>query len=661
MRIAIVAPSSVPFRLGGAERAWNGLLAELIRNTPHQADLIKLPAPEQSLVDVVQSYEAFARLDLSGFDLLITTKYPAWMTSHPRHVVYVFHPLRALYDLYPKGLPRLVGAVDTRVHTLQALLRRRPERELLDEVFGSFHELVVALGENHPVLAFPGPLARELVHFLDRIALDPRYVVRHLASRERWRVVASTSRRVWCRKCCTSLRTSTASAPAASNTSSPRVGWRQTSAFICSSRRCVTSDPRFRSESGEPDPNGTSSERLSAADTRITFLGSLSDTELLNAYADALAVPVVPSNEGSGSSRSRRCAGKAVITCRDSGGPTEFVEHGRTGLVTDPTPEALAAAIDRLASDPVLARRLGQEGRRRAEAITWRGAVTRLVQSGMGPTGDPRRLNRTKIVIASTARIHPPGAASERRTAALAAALAEEFDVEIVSLGGNGYRPSSEVVAEGVVETIVPESAWQAQETAQTAEELGLPVGDLRAVMAETPRSTSLRLHGPAGRRRCSSSPARFSSRLRASCPGPSRSSTYAHRAEASALGADTAGDGSGHAGARARPPGRATICGRCGGRSRRRDAPTSGCSLRTVSMPTGSPTSRSASTLPGLARSPLNAERSGGTDGLRGPPRSVREPSIASPCFSAAAKRWRSMPRGVSPGLRPTSRGLPT
>src|SRR5215211_2095573 len=181
MRIAIAAPSSVPFRLGGAERAWNGLLRELIQSTPHQADLIKLPAPEQSLLDVVSSYEAFARLDLSSFDLLITTKYPAWITFHEQHVVYLFHPLRALYDLYPSDLPQSVDLGDVRARNLQRLLRRRPERDVLEDVFGRFRELVAAFGPLDPTFVLQGPLARELVHFLDRVALDPRYVMRHLA------------------------------------------------------------------------------------------------------------------------------------------------------------------------------------------------------------------------------------------------------------------------------------------------------------------------------------------------------------------------------------------------------------------------------------------------------------------------------------------------
>ena len=37
--------------------------------------------------------------------------------------------------------------------------------------------------------------------------------------------------------------------------------------------------------------------------------------------------------------------GKPVITCSDSGGPAELVRDGESGFVTEPTPEALAAAM----------------------------------------------------------------------------------------------------------------------------------------------------------------------------------------------------------------------------------------------------------------------------------------------------------------------------
>jgi len=77
-------------------------------------------------------------------------------------------------------------------------------------------------------------------------------------------------------------------------------------------------------------------------------------------------------------------AGKPVVTCLDSGGPLEFVVHDQTGFVTEPTPEALAEAIDRLADHPdALARWDGRDasaswhgpllaaGGRRALRVSW--------------------------------------------------------------------------------------------------------------------------------------------------------------------------------------------------------------------------------------------------------------------------------------------------
>ncbi len=69
-----------------------------------------------------------------------------------------------------------------------------------------------------------------------------------------------------------------------------------------------------------------------------------------------------------------------MVTCRDSGGPLEFVVHGETGEVAEPSPEALADAIDRLAAHPERAREMGQAGRERilAMGLSWPRVVATL-------------------------------------------------------------------------------------------------------------------------------------------------------------------------------------------------------------------------------------------------------------------------------------------
>jgi glycosyltransferase involved in cell wall biosynthesis len=74
-------------------------------------------------------------------------------------------------------------------------------------------------------------------------------------------------------------------------------------------------------------------------------------------------------------------ASKPVITCSDSGGPLEFVAHQQTGLIADPTPDSLAAALDALWNDRKQAAACGQAGRARYESldIAWPTVIRTLL------------------------------------------------------------------------------------------------------------------------------------------------------------------------------------------------------------------------------------------------------------------------------------------
>ena len=68
-----------------------------------------------------------------------------------------------------------------------------------------------------------------------------------------------------------------------------------------------------------------------------------------------------------------------MITTNDAGGPLEFVDDGVSGLVVEPTPEAIGGAIARVAGDRRLAQSLGDAGYERARPITWDGVIERLM------------------------------------------------------------------------------------------------------------------------------------------------------------------------------------------------------------------------------------------------------------------------------------------
>lgn len=118
----------------------------------------------------------------------------------------------------------------------------------------------------------------------------------------------------------------------------------------------------------------------SGANTRIEFLGELADPEVTALYyaADLFVLPSVNRAETFGIVQLEAMAcGRAVI-CTELGTGTSYVnQHEVTGLVVPPrNAEALAAAIDRLLSDPTLCAQWGEAGRRRVEqAFTIDGMV----------------------------------------------------------------------------------------------------------------------------------------------------------------------------------------------------------------------------------------------------------------------------------------------
>jgi glycosyltransferase involved in cell wall biosynthesis len=117
-------------------------------------------------------------------------------------------------------------------------------------------------------------------------------------------------------------------------------------------------------------------------ETRLTWLGGVSEAKKLELYSGCRAVIFPPLDEDYGYvTLEAMLAQKAVVTCTDSGGPLEFVQDGRSGLVCPPTPQAIAAALDRLWENPSLAMRLGQGGLERymEMRIGWEGVLQCLL------------------------------------------------------------------------------------------------------------------------------------------------------------------------------------------------------------------------------------------------------------------------------------------
>jgi glycosyltransferase involved in cell wall biosynthesis len=115
-------------------------------------------------------------------------------------------------------------------------------------------------------------------------------------------------------------------------------------------------------------------------DGRVEFAGRVSEEELARLYARCLAVYYAPVDEDFGMVPYEAfLSSKPVVTTLDAGGPLEVVSDRETGLVCDPTPQAVASACAWLAGHEGDARTWGAAGKSLAEQVTWDRVVSTLL------------------------------------------------------------------------------------------------------------------------------------------------------------------------------------------------------------------------------------------------------------------------------------------
>ncbi len=112
---------------------------------------------------------------------------------------------------------------------------------------------------------------------------------------------------------------------------------------------------------------------------RVRLVGRLDEGGLLEHLARCRAVCFPPVQEDYGFVTVEAFASrKAVITCRDSGGPAELVKDGVLGFVVEPTPEALARALRQVSEDRSLAERMGAAALAAGAELNWPDTVRQL-------------------------------------------------------------------------------------------------------------------------------------------------------------------------------------------------------------------------------------------------------------------------------------------
>lgn len=522
MKIAIVAPSPVPFTIGGAEKLWWGLLAQFNRMPGIQAELIKLPSPERTFSELISSYRMFRELDLSHFDAVISTKYPAWMVRHPRHIVYLQHRLRGLYDTYsfcnkPSHIPDELKA-DARLHPLLRLLENEPSDTNTRALFSELFALKASLGPAFESLfEFPGPLTRQVIHHLDQSALRSFERIGHgaLASKPKSdyaiRQFAAIAHNVRNRKnyfpsgAEVTVIHHPSDLPAFEATGASqiftvsRLDQAKRLDLLIRAYKKVNSELPFRIAGTGPELD--SLQKIAAGDSRIEFLGRLNDEQVIQHYQESLFVPFIPYDEDYGLITIEAMqAGRAVLTTQDAGGVNEFVENNISGLSVEPTVDALASAMQSLVDNPESTLQMGRHAVKKVAHISWSNTCETLLSLVKGEGLKPRQYSltedrpnwsgsvfnpvakRAKVLVVSPFRITPAQSGGQARVFYLYQALSQQFDVTLLSLGEWQTQPATVQITPYFREVVIPINPAARLHFEQIHRALQVDCGDLAII-----------------------------------------------------------------------------------------------------------------------------------------------------------------------------------
>jgi glycosyltransferase involved in cell wall biosynthesis len=344
----LITTVQVPFIRGGAEILAEGL-RDALRSEGHEAEIVAIPFkwyPPERILDQMLACRLLDITESTGMtiDRVIGLKFPAYFIPHANKVLWIVHQHRTAYDLWDHTLSdliRLPNGSQIRGAIREADARLLPEaKEIFTISRNVSHRLKQYCGiDSTPVYNPP----QNAASFYNAAAEDYFFFPSRITPTKRQILVLEA---------------------------------------LAETRRSVR--VRFAGPVDQP-PYGEAlkvhAKKLKVHD-RVEWLGPLSEEEKRRQYASALGVIFPPINEDYGYvTLEAMLSSKPVITCVDSGGPLEFVRSNETGLVTEATSMALAAAMDTLWQDRAQAGAMGQAGRAQydRQKISWHEVVRRLL------------------------------------------------------------------------------------------------------------------------------------------------------------------------------------------------------------------------------------------------------------------------------------------
>jgi len=337
MKVAILSPVvSDSDQLYGAQRHILGMTQAFRRAV--DTTLLQIPISEARWETVLQGYLDCYQLDVSAYDLVVSTKSPTYLAQHPNHICWLLHQIRVFYDRFDDEYGKLPAAA------LAELRRQRDAIWRLDNLaFLRLRKIFTNGRETARRLKLYNGFDAETLY-------PPVFAREHYRGAQDYFLLPGRLHR-----------------------------WKRVDLAIRAMQHLSHDIPLLIAGTGEDEGR---LREIAGNDSRIRFLGFVDDAAMLQLYANALAVLFVPKDEDFGYvAVEAMLSHKPVIVCWDSGEPARLVRNGHSGFVTAPEPAAIARAMHLLAANREVASEMGEFGYQSAPSQSWDAVVDRLLEA----------------------------------------------------------------------------------------------------------------------------------------------------------------------------------------------------------------------------------------------------------------------------------------
>ncbi|MDO8392069.1 MAG: glycosyltransferase family 4 protein [Actinomycetota bacterium] len=340
----VLCSTYVPFVKGGARQIVEWLEA-MLRADGHLVEIVYLPESDDPAT-LYRQMMAFRWIDLDDADLVICFRPQAHMIRHRNKVLWFIHHVRIFYDLW-----------DTDYRGFPDDARHRATRDLIRATD------TTAIDAARRVFTNSGVVGERLRRFN---GIDSEVLYPPIFRPERFSCSGFDDEVLYV----------------------ARVEHHKRQHLLVEAFRHTTTPVRLRLAGSSSNEAYTTLLRSMIADwnlhDKVTFDDCwISEDEKAALMSTCLAVAYLPMDEDSYGYPTLEAAhsSKPVLTTTDSGGVPEFVIDGVNGRVVDPTPEALACALDELHRDRHRTATMGVAALARIDdlGITWANVLEKLL------------------------------------------------------------------------------------------------------------------------------------------------------------------------------------------------------------------------------------------------------------------------------------------